>query len=245
MTRKFNRTPNPMIVVDGKEIYLSRSAAVATIILLKNTNDKKTYVLLGRRGIGCPDFVGYWNAPCGYLDYDETLPEAVVREIYEETGFEADTYTEQLGCRVLRSDMDQPWYTHGTPHGTKQNVTARFGMLIELDHLPELTNEHSEKDEVSDLRWVCVDDLYDYEFAFNHHKIIREYITRSSIRLVVKRATVLLSTGTDLITIYPDMISPFPTMGYDASFKMDVQKGYGVEYCKTVLGVHPEVIDAR
>lgn len=37
---------------------------------------------------------GYWNLPAGYVEVDETLEDAVVREVFEETGFRVRT--EQL-----------------------------------------------------------------------------------------------------------------------------------------------------
>ena len=36
--------------------------------------------------MGAADGQGLWCCPCGYLDFDETLEECVIREIKEETG---------------------------------------------------------------------------------------------------------------------------------------------------------------
>lgn len=43
------------------------------------------YFLANKRGTETPDFQGYWNCPCGYIDFDETEEDAVCREIMEET----------------------------------------------------------------------------------------------------------------------------------------------------------------
>ncbi len=42
-------------------------------------------VLLGRRAAGS-SFPGLWCLPCGYVEYDEELREALTREVAEETG---------------------------------------------------------------------------------------------------------------------------------------------------------------
>lgn len=73
------------VKVGDNEYWISRSCAVVGIII-RIAEDKKVYVLANKRGLGCPDFVGMWNIPCGYVDYNETLEQAVSREIFEETG---------------------------------------------------------------------------------------------------------------------------------------------------------------
>ena len=68
----------------GETVWVHRSIAVAGFIFCRINNE--WCVLANQRGEGAPDFQGYWNCPCGYLDFDETLAEACSREIYEETG---------------------------------------------------------------------------------------------------------------------------------------------------------------
>ena len=71
----------------GREYWISRSVAVVGFIYGYD-EDEKEYILAVQRGTGTPDpeFVGKWCLPCGYLDYDETLEEALQREVFEETG---------------------------------------------------------------------------------------------------------------------------------------------------------------
>lgn len=64
--------------------------------------------------------------------------------------------------------------------------------------------------------------------------------------LRVKKITVLVNRpGTDEVDIVLDAPSPFPgpDMDYDAHATISVRKGFGIEWCKKVLGVDPEVID--
>ena len=63
----------------GETVWVHRSIAVAGFIFCK-INDEWC-VLANQRGEGAPDFQGYWNCPCGYLDFDETLAEACSRKL--------------------------------------------------------------------------------------------------------------------------------------------------------------------
>jgi 8-oxo-dGTP diphosphatase len=64
---------------------------------------KDERALLIRRGQ--PPLLGEWSLPGGVLECGETLREAVIREVREETGLEVDT-SEMLGVyeRVIRSE---------------------------------------------------------------------------------------------------------------------------------------------
>ena len=59
----------------GETVWVHRSIAVAGFIFCRINNE--WCVLANQRGEGAPDFQGYWNCPCGYLDFDETLAEAL------------------------------------------------------------------------------------------------------------------------------------------------------------------------
>lgn len=90
----------------------SRSMAVVVIIAMEGVDDM--YFLVEKRGPGCPDNIGKYVFPCGYLNRDETLAEAACRELYEETGLKASP-----------SDMKFVGY-EDSPGANRQNVTMRF-----------------------------------------------------------------------------------------------------------------------
>jgi len=64
------------------------------------------------------------------------------------------------------------------------------------------------------------------------------------ITLKVKRAVVLLTHSTDQVSLeLEDTPTTFPIMQYTPFVRIDVQAGYGAEWCRTVLGLESEVIN--
>lgn len=151
----------------GKTFWISRACAVAVFIFAHYKDE--WYVLANKRGSGCPDFVGYWSCPCGYVDYNESVLMAAERELYEESGIEVGAGYYPYYLKFVNYNDD--------PDDNKQNITFRFsGILKCLDTLdmPKLTSEHSEPNEIEDQKWILLKDVGKYEWAFNHDKLIFE-----------------------------------------------------------------------
>ena len=151
----------------GREYWISRSVAVVGFIYGYD-KDEKEYILAVQRGTGTPDpeFVGKWCLPCGYLDYDETLEEALQREVFEETGV------------LLDSDSIVLLGVNSDPKSDKrQNVTFRYQAIAKEETLTNisLTAENSEPNEVSDIKWIPYSEINNYEWAFNHKELIKQY----------------------------------------------------------------------
>ena len=151
---------NHSVIDNGVRKWISRHVAVAGFIFSK---DKKGnwYVLANKRGEGCPDFVGYWNCPCGYLDYDETTKEAIAREVREETGLKLESSKFKLD------------YINDSPENSdKQNVTFSYHTKVISFKNLALTTAFSEKEEVAEIKWIKLTEIHNYEWAFNHLNII-------------------------------------------------------------------------
>jgi len=146
---------------EKKVAWISRSVAVSGIVFCKDL-DGDWCILANKRGKGTPDFQGYWNCICGYLDYDENANQAMNREIFEETGLDIP------GRRFIH------YFVNSNPKENRQNVTIRFYCILKSD-ITEWSNfskDKMEKDEVADIKWIKVKDINDYQWAFNHNDLI-------------------------------------------------------------------------
>lgn len=168
---KFNNRPNECVITtDGRSIWVSRSVAVAVCVVLMC--QRRAYILVNQRGPGLPDFQGYWNLPCGYLDYDETTEQAAVREVWEECGVNAL----QLLAGARAEYFSKPWDISSTPSGAKQNVTIHHGLYAEVETLPELSSAHNDPGETSDIRWLPLSEVDALQYAFNHRSRIDKFL---------------------------------------------------------------------
>jgi 8-oxo-dGTP pyrophosphatase MutT (NUDIX family) len=170
--KKFkNRKNDEIVLPNGDKIWDSRSVGV-TCMVISNV-DGDDYILVAKRGDGAADFNGKWNAPGGYIDWDEDGSQAAIREIYEETGIYIPYITDN--CEVLRYDLVQPYFTETEPSVNRQNIVLYYGIHFKCDKLLSTTDKHSEPDEISDIKWVKISDLDNYDFAFGHKDKIKYY----------------------------------------------------------------------
>lgn len=151
----------------GETIFNSRSVAVAAIVCGWDEKSKNWHVVLGKRGAAV-DQSGKWGYVCGYLDWDETLLEAVKREVWEEAGIDLTA----LEIKEDANICEQPFFVQSTMDDARQNVTCRY--FVQINHLTPLTVENAEKNEISETRWVPLlkKELIKFDFAFNHKAIL-------------------------------------------------------------------------
>lgn len=162
----FSTVNQPCFDKNGKFLgWFSRSIAAAIFIFCRDKNGG-LYVLASERGSGAADFQGYWNCPCGYLDFNETVKQCAIRETEEETGI---GISEEI-VQFINYEDDPITANH-------QNVTFRFGVNITdntIEHLSKFSKKHNEKNEVGKIAWVPVNDIDKYQWAFNHKARIIE-----------------------------------------------------------------------
>lgn len=141
--------------------YLSRSCAAAVFIFARDRNGViKT--LASERGKDAADFNGFYNAPCGYLDYGETLKECAAREVKEECGIEIPTKDLEL---IEVND---------SPNANRQNVTFHYKCLITDKACEDIvfSKDLNEGAEVGIIRWVTREEAKRLLWAFGHGKVI-------------------------------------------------------------------------
>ena len=144
--------------------WFSRSIGTALFAFCKD-EDGDWCVLASERGLEAADFRGMWNCPCGYLDYGETTKECAVRECFEETGVQIP-----IDSLVFINYEDDPVTAN------RQNVTFRFAAKIE-NHITtdfKFSKEKNEGAEVGEIKWIKIEDIDNYEWAFNHKTRIEE-----------------------------------------------------------------------
>ena len=155
----------PCFDKNGKFIgWFSRSMATAIFVFCRDKQGN-LYILASERGKGAADFQGYWNCPCGYLDFNETTKQCAIRELEEETGIGVD-----------ESIVKFINYEDDPITANRQNVTFRFGVSITDNTIESLTfsKKHNEKNEVGEIAWIPLKDIDKYEWAFNHKARIIE-----------------------------------------------------------------------
>lgn len=136
-----------------------RPAVTVDIILFTFQSDQLKTLLIQRKN---EPFQGRWALPGGFVEMDEDLHEAALRELAEETNV-TDVYLEQL-------------YTFGQPDRDPRTrvVTVSYFTLLSAD---EVANKQVRGgDDAGDARWWNIYHLP--ELAFDHQRILDYAITR-------------------------------------------------------------------
>jgi len=146
---------------NGESFWYSRGIVCASFIFAADANGD-IHVLANKRGKGVPTS-GYWNCPCGHLDFDETCVDCAIRETKEETG--VDINQEDLELFEIN---DKDFISKD------QSIGFIYYALIEdrtIEDMPT-SKKDMEKNEVEEIAWINVDEIDDYKWAFNHDKRI-------------------------------------------------------------------------
>lgn len=75
------------------------------------------------------DYPGYWQSVTGSQDEGETLRETAVRELFEETGLDANLYV-LTDWQVQNVYAIYPVWQHRYPPGTTHNTEHVFGLEL-------------------------------------------------------------------------------------------------------------------
>jgi len=134
--------------------------AVTTDVVLFTQRQGQLYVLLIERG--ADPFQGRWALPGGFVDIDEDLHDAAVRELAEETGITAERL-EQLGA-------------FGAPD---RDPRMRVVAVVFWALVPGLEDPVG-GDDAADAFLVSVEEVLSSpaRLAFDHHQILTDAVER-------------------------------------------------------------------
>lgn len=146
----------------GTILWSGRYCAVAAFVFRRINGEWS--ILANKRGSGTPDYQGCWNAVCGFLEANETAQQCCSREVFEETGY------------IIKPEKFLQVYTQTDPETSNNgNVTLRhIAIIFDDEDVPKETPEGGEANEVDDVQWTPINDICNYEWAFNHQDIIDE-----------------------------------------------------------------------
>ena len=116
---------------------------------------------------GNTPYRGRWALPGGFVEANEDIATAAVRELIEETGVErSNAHIEQLA-------------TYGGP---RRDPRMRVVTVAHLALAPDLPTPTAGSD-AADARWVPVADLMATKLAFDHSQILRDGVERARAKL--------------------------------------------------------------
>ena len=142
----------------GKYVYEWPRPMVSVDIIVFALSENKAKLLLIKRGN--EPFKGMWALPGGFVDLDEELEDAAVRELAEETGL----------VNISLKQMHTFGGVGRDPRG-RQITVAFMGITTE-----EL-NEIQAGDDAAEARWFDVEEL-PRDLAFDHNEMTKFAIER-------------------------------------------------------------------
>lgn len=138
------------------EQYYDRHIVVDGLVI------KDKSILLIKRGIE-PNY-GMYALPGGYLDWDETTEEAVVREVWEETG--------------IRVSIEKMLGVYSHPH---RDTTGRQNVAITyVLHVLDESSMKPQEGEILSVEWFSLSALPE-NIAFDHKQIIADFVSQAQM----------------------------------------------------------------
>ncbi len=182
---KFNNRPNPHLVHHynsgtgikvHQDFWISRAPAIVGIIFAFG-NEGGPHVLIIQRSKKMREEPGKFGAPSGYLDWDESGFDGMVREVFEETSMYLPDYDPFL----MYNNDRQPFFVQSDPKKDKnQNVSLTYLLAFDFHKEPDFFPIEIEKytdSETAAVSWLTLRQFYNEkgryrEWAFNHDERI-------------------------------------------------------------------------
>lgn len=170
---KFMKTPEYKIIRDEhKFIHRYRAAwdsapYAPTFVTVDAVVVQSGHVLLVRRG--AQPGKGLWAMPGGFLNQDERIRDAAIRELREETGIKVPDPV--LRGSIIAQDV------FDDPNRSARGRTITHAFLIRLRDETALPRVKG-MDDADKARWVPIGDLKPEDFFEDHYHVIQNMIAR-------------------------------------------------------------------
>ena len=166
--------------------FIEGRQTVDMILLVKDINDGKVYVLLGKRPKNKKDFPGMLALPGGGINLFETTTNAAIRKFYDETGIRIKMLDNSLEPAIIKFkdipySLEQMYMIgiYGTEdkslNGTKGGSSQCFGILVEgdLEEYKKLINPHHG---LTDVKFYDAQKISKRTLAYQHKDMIKKAI---------------------------------------------------------------------
>lgn len=131
--------------------YPRAALTVDAIVFVKS--DTTTFVLLIERGR--EPFKNKWALPGGFIEMDETLEQACIRELEEETGLQVEKMEQFRAYDAINRDP--------------RHRTISVVYSVRLEEQKPVTGS----DDATQAKWFSIDQLP--ELAFDHAEILADF----------------------------------------------------------------------
>lgn len=167
--------------------FIEGRQTVDMILLLRDINDGKVYVLLGNRPENKKDFPGALALPGGGINLFETASNAAIRKFYDETGIKIQMLDNALEPAIVKfkdipnSSLQQMCMIgiYGTEdkalNGTKGGSSQCFAILAEGD-LEEYKKILRQSHGLKNVKFYTVEDVLTKTLAYQHNDMLKKAI---------------------------------------------------------------------
>jgi 8-oxo-dGTP diphosphatase len=135
--------------------YPRPALTVDAIVIARDLPSPSSILLIQRKS---DPYKGKWALPGGFVDVDETVKEAAVRELKEETGVEG-------------IELEQ-FHVFDAPHRDPRERTISVVYYGFTDRILKVKGS----DDAQDAKWFPLDALP--ELAFDHEQIIERFMRK-------------------------------------------------------------------
>ena len=157
-----------------QDFYVSRAVALTGLIFANTQEGIK--VLIAKRSKSMRDSPEMLGLPCGYLNWDETRHEGMMREVYEETSFYMPIYEPYL----IYNNYSQPILTKDDPKELHQNISHIYISVYDFVDSTDFFMTEIEKfkcKETEWVKWLPIKEFfekyyYKNSWAFGHNETI-------------------------------------------------------------------------